>query len=132
MSRQARSDGFTVLEVLVALFVIGLVLLSVTPMFVHASRANAGGADLGSCGALAMERMETLRRVDFASLSVGGDLDSDVTDFFDTSHAGFVVRWEISNAAAPANARRIAVRATSLRATAGRSKQSTLVTLRVP
>ena len=112
--------------------VLGFVLLSVSPLFLLATRSNAAGADLGVCGALAMERMETLRLQGFTSLAVGGDLAVNTADYHDTSNDGFVVRWKITDATTPAGGKIIAVRALAERETVGKQKMITFTTLRVP
>ena len=43
--------GLSLIEVLVALFLITACLLGAVPMFVYAMQGNAFGADLGSAGA---------------------------------------------------------------------------------
>ena len=52
----ADARGFSLVEVLVALFLIGLGVLAAAPMFIYAMQGNATGADFGSVGAIAVER----------------------------------------------------------------------------
>lgn len=125
-----RGAGFTLVEVLVGLVLISVILLSVSPLLIYASRVNSTGADLGSCSALAMERMELLRTERFAALVVGGSLEGDEAGYVDAAHPDYVVRWQISDAAAPAGAKQIAVRAEARRSAVGRNKRTTLITLR--
>ena len=60
MRHNAR--GFTLLEVLIAVFLMAFIMLAVAPLFIHSIEANAAGADFGSVGAIAVDRMEQLRR----------------------------------------------------------------------
>ena len=71
-------SGLTLIEVLIALFLIAIGVLAVAPMFMYAMQDNATGEDFGSAGALAMDKMEELRLVDWdgAELAVGGGLDA--------------------------------------------------------
>ena len=123
-------SGFTLVEVLLALFLIAVGVLAAAPMFMYAVRGNAVGADVGSASALAEERMELLRTTPFADLTEGGSLDDNVEGYFDDSTSGYTVRWQISTGAGPGLAKTIAVRAVVERPTAPAAKQITLTTLR--
>ena len=126
--RDAR--GFSLLEVLIALFLLAIGVLAAAPMFVYASKGNATGADFGSVGALAVERMELLRGTEYASLTPGGSLTANVNGYFDASNPGFAVRWTIANVGSPSATRSITVRARALRELEGPQRQVTLSTLR--
>jgi len=65
---RTREAGFTLVEVLVALFLLALGLLAVAPMFVYATRVAAASADLGTVDARAVHRLEVLRATDFSAL----------------------------------------------------------------
>lgn len=128
----ATSGGFTLVEVLVGLFLIAIALLAAAPMFIYATRVNDNGADTGTAAALASERIELLRAEPFANLVDGGDLNSDVSGYHDATHPGFVVRWTISDATGPGRCRRIAVRAENTGPSVGPPRGVTLETLRAP
>ena len=51
----ARSDGFSLVEVLLGLSLISTILLSAVPMFLYASQVNASGGTMGNASALASE-----------------------------------------------------------------------------
>jgi hypothetical protein len=99
-------------------------------MFISASRENAAGADIGSTGALAVARLETLRASDFDDLTAGGSLTSNVAGYHDLSDPDFVVRWEVVDGGSPAGIKTIRVRATAVRQTTGLPKSVELTTLR--
>ena len=99
--KQTGSQGFTLLEVLIAVFLIGIGVLAAAPMFVYAMQGNATGADLGSVGAVAVEHMELLRSQDYVSLPAGGSLTAGVTGYTDTSNPEVTVRWLITDNASP-------------------------------
>jgi prepilin-type N-terminal cleavage/methylation domain-containing protein len=128
------SSGFTLVEVLLALFLIAIGVLAAAPMFVYAMKGNAAGADFGSAGAIAVERMEVLRSTRYTDLDAGGDLNSDATvagvDYFDNSNPEFTVRWLIVDNVAPADTKTITVEVTALRQVVGQRKGVTLTTLR--
>jgi len=134
MRKLDRSKGFTLIEVLLALFLLAIGVLAAAPMFIYAMRGNAAGADFGSAGAIAVERMEVLRSTHFLDLDAGGDLTSDATvgsvDYFDNSNADFTVRWQIADNITPANTKNITVRVQAVRQVVGNQKGVTLTTLR--
>ena len=122
--------GFTLVEVLVALFLMGLAMMAAAPLFVHAMRENAAGADLGSVGALAVQRMEILRATDFYSLAAGGSLTITTGGFSDATDPNFTTRWLIVANGTPATMKTISVRVVATRRVHGQPKEVTLSTLR--
>jgi prepilin-type N-terminal cleavage/methylation domain-containing protein len=127
-----HADGFTLIEVMLALFLIGLGLLAAAPLFIYAAQGTAVGADFGSAGAIAVERLELLRGVDFDDLALaqGGSLTADVTGYFDASHSDFDVRWLIVDNVSPPNTKTITVTVTAKRQVVGLAKGATVTTLR--
>lgn len=128
------SNGFTLVEVMLALFLIAIGVLAAAPMFIYAMKGNAAGADFGTAGAIAVERMEVLRSTRYIDLDAGGDLTTDATvagvDYFDNSDPDFTVRWQIADNVTPADTKTITVRVTAVRQVIGRQKGVTLTTLR--
>jgi hypothetical protein len=138
IGNQRPESGLTLLETLLSLMFLGVGLLGIAPLFVHASQDNSIGADLARAGAAAVLRMEQLREEPFdsAALDVGGSLTVDVTagsvDYFDTSDPEFTVRWLIENNTIPPGTKVVTVRATMNRRVVGRPKQVTVTSLRGP
>jgi len=122
--------GFTLLEVIVALVLIGVGVLAAAPMFVYAMKGNAVAADFGSVGAVAVERMELLRSQDYVTLAPGGSLTVTTNGYSDSSDPDYTVRWQIADNAVPAGTRSITVRAIAVRQVVGQRKEITLTTLR--
>jgi len=122
--------GFSLIEVLLALFLMGIALMYAAPMFATAIRENAAGADLGSAGAIAVDRMEALRASDFYQLAAGGDLAANVGGFSDTGDPRFTVRWRITDNGSPATLKTISVRVIAARQSTGASKEVNLTTER--
>jgi prepilin-type N-terminal cleavage/methylation domain-containing protein len=122
--------GFTLVEVLLALFLMGLTLMAAAPMFIHAMKETAAGADLGWVGALAVQRMELLRAIDFYGLTAGGGLSTNISGYSDTSDPDFTVRWQIVDNASPATLKTVSVRVIATRTAIGRQKETTLTTVR--
>ncbi len=122
--------GFTLIEVLIALFIILVGVLAAAPMFLFAVRGNATGADLGSVAAVAVERMEQFRREDYGNLVAGGDLDNDVKDYFDNTDPDYTIRWLIQDNATPTETRTVSVRVMATRVMDGPRREITVSTVR--
>lgn len=129
MASTSRSDGFSLVEILVALLIMSLALLAVAPLFVHAAKETASSGDMGTVGALAVQRMELIKQTAFTGLTAGGNLTSNQTGFFDTSNAGFTVRWTVTDNASPATLKTVQVRVVASRAAVGLPKEITLTSV---
>ena len=126
-----RPNGFTLVEVVLALFILSVGVIATAPLFVFAAQENAVGGDLGEVGDLAVRQMELLRATDFVLLPNGGDLNSNVNGYSDLSRPGFVVRWVVAdNPNPPATTKTITVRAIADRQVIGRQKEVTLIAVR--
>ena len=130
MVTRRESRGFTLVEVLLALALLFVGVVAAAPMFIFAMKETAAGADMGSVGAAAVDRMELLRATDFYSLTAGGGLTSNVSGYSDTSSTKYTVRWQITDNASPATVKTISVRAIAVRQAIGNVKETTLVSLR--
>lgn len=122
--------GFSLVEVLLALALLFVGVVAAAPMFIFAMKETAAGADLGSVGAAAVDRMELLRASDFYSLPAGGSLTSNASGYSDTSSPKVTVRWQIVDNASPATMKTVSVRAIAARQAIGLAKEVTLTSLR--
>jgi hypothetical protein len=75
----------------------------------QAASANDAGADMGSVGAIAVDRMEQLRQELWRNVRTGGSLTTNVDGYFDDSSPDFLVRWQISGNASPSYTKTITV-----------------------
>ena len=130
MTRTRAPAGFTLVEVLLALALLFVGVVAAAPMFVFAMKETAAGADLGSVGAAAVDRMELLRSSDFSSLPAGGSLTSSVVGYSDMSNPRCTVLWQIVDNGSPATEKTISVRAVATRQAIGNAKDVTLTSLR--
>jgi prepilin-type N-terminal cleavage/methylation domain-containing protein len=117
--RTKRNDeGFSLIEVMVAIVILTVGLLSLAQMMVVATNSNNLSGRMTSCSALAKEQMERLKATPFYTnpqakvrnplLTAGGDINATVggySQIFDsgglpTGGAGmFEVRWQIADVA---------------------------------
>ncbi len=128
---RTHAQGFTLLEVVLALAIMAIGVIATAPLFVYAAKENAGGGDMGSVGALAVERLEQLRGRSYYNLENGGDLQSNVDGFSDLSDPDFDVRWIVADSPnPPAGMKVVVVRTLSNREVIGKAKEVTVATLR--
>jgi len=119
---QRKDEGFSLIEVMVAIVILTVGLLSLAQMMVVATHSNQLSGRMTSCSALAKEQLERLKAAPFytnpAALTPnpilangGGDLSATVggySQLYDpegipTAAAGmFEVRWSIADANAAA------------------------------
>ena len=132
LAMRGSSSGFTLIEVIVSLFLIGLGVLAAAPMFMYAMQGNAIGGEKGAAGALAVEQMEVLRATYFLALPAGGSLTVDTAGYVDTSDPNNTVRWLIASNTAPPGSLIISVRVIPAGSIPGSSREVTLTTIRGP
>jgi prepilin-type N-terminal cleavage/methylation domain-containing protein len=110
MNSTDSAAGFTLLEVLVAMFLTTVALLAAAPLFIQASHANDVGGDMGVVGSLAVDRMERLRQERFRDLVPGGSLEQNIDGYFDDSHPDYFIRWQIIDNGSPTRTKTVRVR----------------------
>ena len=123
--------GFSLIEVLIAILILTVGLLTLAQVMVIATNANALSGRMTASAALAKEQLELLKAAPFYTnpasittgsinpmLQVGGNLDADVTvgpqDFFQyydadgqpltpngPAEAVYVTRWQVQQVVAP-------------------------------
>jgi len=132
-----NSNGLTLIETLVAIFLMALGVLAAAPMFIFAIQGNSIGSDYGAVGSMALDRMELLRAEPFEStvLAVGGDVETNWTNgagraYFDDTQQDLLTRWEIETHPTIPLARIVTVRAIQLTPSIGAAKEVTLTTIR--
>lgn len=119
-----RDGGFSLVEVMVAILILAVGLLSVGQLMIVATRSNALSERVTSSASLAKDTLERLKATPFyvtttgtrqvnPSLQAGkGSVDSNVAGYFqfydatgqpttDAGDAMFVVRWKVEVAGGP-------------------------------
>ncbi len=124
ISEHRRQAGFTLVETLLALFLIALGLLSAAPMFIYGVKVTAASADVGTLSAGAVKKLETLRQATFSTITAGGSLSSNVAGFSDTSDPAFTLRWQITDDATPPKKKTITIVAIAKRRTTSGAQKS--------
>jgi type IV pilus assembly protein PilV len=71
--RARRSAGFTLIEVIVAIVLLGVGLMGLAALSTTVTRANVQSSSLTTATALAQERAERLRTEDYDALASGND-----------------------------------------------------------
>ncbi len=76
MIRKTDASGFTLVEVLVATFLVGLISLAVAPMMLMAVQTSAVAQEMTELTAAGVEQMEIMRALPFthADLAAGGSI----------------------------------------------------------
>jgi prepilin-type N-terminal cleavage/methylation domain-containing protein len=97
--RADNAAGFSLMEVLVAIAILGVALSALVPLLAMCAASNAASNDATNASVLAADKMEALRSLAFddpgMARSPPGSLDADLTGYFDTIDARFVRRWSI-------------------------------------
>jgi prepilin-type N-terminal cleavage/methylation domain-containing protein len=97
-NRSTRAHrGFSLIEVLVALFILAITLLGVAPLFLEGMRSNASAFDYTTAASLVREKLEELkqRTKDDPDLSVAAIHQEIVT--YPGTGAQFTRRWTCVN-----------------------------------
>lgn len=130
---QDSRDGFSLIEVLIAMFMAGLVFLMLAQMIGIGVEANRAATDTTRAGALASDRLEDLTRLEYDDLAPGGDVNADVAGYFETLDVDadglndYVRRWEIADLGTEM---RIRVRVIALLDVVGPPKEANYVALK--
>jgi len=74
--------GFTLVEALIAIVVLVFGLLAVTNLMLIGASSNSVANQSSATTAIASDQLERLKATTFTSLTAGGNLTSDTTNFF--------------------------------------------------
>jgi prepilin-type N-terminal cleavage/methylation domain-containing protein len=115
-----KDEGFSLIEVMVAMMILTVGLLSLAQMMVVATQSNSLSGRMTSCSALAKEQLERIKAAPFYTdpaallrnpiLAAGGDLQNTVggySQLYDTegiptnAQGMYEVRWVITDVPTP-------------------------------
>ena len=119
-NKHAREDGFSLIEVMVAIVILTVGLLSLAQMMVVSTHSNTLSGRMTSCSALAKEQLERLKAAPFytvpasltrnPSLASGGNVDATINGYsqlydpqgLPSPGSGlYEVRWAITDVLSP-------------------------------
>lgn len=129
---RARQAGFSLVEVMVALFMATLVFLMLAQMIGVGVEANRAASDSTRASALAAETLEDLTQLQYDAIVPGGSLAADTAGFFDAIDVDadgvvdYTRRWEIADLG---DSKRIRVRVFSTLDVVGPAKEAQYVAL---
>ena len=96
--------GFTLIEVLIAMIILTVALVSMAELMAITLRMQMLGRNQTAALRLAQDKIDELMTQDFAvnpSVAIGGNLTANAPNFFDDDNALYTVRWQV--AAGPAD-----------------------------
>jgi type IV pilus modification protein PilV len=99
---RARSPqaGFTLIEALVAMFILSFGIAAIANLMLVAASSNSVGNATTASAAIASREMERLKAVPYNTLTVGGDLNNNAAGFFREDNVpgvGFIrTRWTVT------------------------------------
>lgn len=96
-----RSAGFSLIEALIALSILGVGLLALAAMQLHAMRGGESGRRTSEASALAQARMEQLQRATWGDVApTGGWTAGSTVSSPGQSDVAYEVRWRIADVVA--------------------------------
>jgi Tfp pilus assembly protein PilV len=126
--------GFTLMEALIAMMILTFGLIAVANLMIVAASSNTVANQATAAATVAAQRLELLKAQPFTSLAVGGDLDSDVTNFNqddDLPGVGRIhTRWQVASIAGDAQVYFIRVRSEGTGALSVRRSRAEYTTFR--
>jgi prepilin-type N-terminal cleavage/methylation domain-containing protein len=108
-----REGGFTLVEVLIAMVILTVALVSMAELMAITLRMQMMGRNETSAVRLAQSKIDQLVNLNFATnaaANVGGSLTANVANYFDTDAPGFTRRWQIQAIAGETKVRTLTVR----------------------
>ena len=95
MTRSKAQEGFTLIEVLVALVVLSFAIASMMPVLLQTVRGNFFGKSTTKAATWSQDKLEELRRVDFSDPALTPGTYTDPTG---VPEDGYTRTWAITNA----------------------------------
>ena len=128
-SRKAE-EGYSLIEVIVAMLVLAVVIFSVGDLFILPVRVNNNSRVKTSATTIAMEKIEELKKKEYSELTPGGGLDQDnpVEDYHEINGANFITLWLIEENNPVTDLKKVTVK-TAMRTEIGSRMGRTGVTL---
>ena len=125
-------SGASLVEAMVALFIIAMVLTGIAQMIGFTMLAHRVSEDLTSATVLAEDMLEQLKNTDYDLLTAGGSIATDAGGFFDSPDVDgngtpdYNRRWQVQDLV---SGKVVSVRVISPLATSGPAQEATMVAL---
>jgi type IV pilus assembly protein PilV len=71
--KRKNQSGFTLIEVIISIFILAVVLLAISSLVCSIMRSNSQSRELTAATTLAQDKLESLRQRSFSSLTPGSD-----------------------------------------------------------
>jgi Tfp pilus assembly protein PilV len=87
-------------EVLASMLVLTIGLVGIAALLAVTTQMHVGARESARSTRLAQDKFDELMKLDFDSdpeVSVGGNLDTDEDDHFDSPTTGITLRWQVEN-----------------------------------
>ena len=127
-----HEDGLSLVEALVAIFVLTMVATSLGQMIGLGMMSNKNARDLTTATSLSTSKLEELRSGDYVNLVAGGDLASDASGYFemldvdDDGTNDFNRRWRVTD---QTGGKTVEVRVIGLTDSIGPVREATMATV---
>ncbi len=97
--RQKNCNGFTLVEVLIAMVIFAIGILGVAQMQISAINGNASARKYNEAAAFAQGQIETLMASNFAGIDNSGASTDSADDGYtiETPQNGYGVRWKVTD-----------------------------------
>ncbi|MGD0624869.1 MAG: prepilin-type N-terminal cleavage/methylation domain-containing protein [Thermodesulfobacteriota bacterium] len=89
--RRQEQQGFTLIEILIALFILSVVLLAISTMVFSVMRATSQSKETATATTLAQDKLESLKNASVGSLASGNDS-------INLGNISYLRQWIISTA----------------------------------
>ena len=117
MTSGRAQGGFTLVEVLVCTLILTTGMLAIAALLGVTTQMHVGAREAAQGARLAEEKIAELMKLNLttaASVAVGGDLSSNVANYFEQPLPGITVRWAVEDGPAD-DTRLLTVRVENLR-----------------
>jgi prepilin-type N-terminal cleavage/methylation domain-containing protein len=86
-----RSNGFSLIEVMIALFILAIALLALAGLMVSTIKNNSFGSHMTEATTFAQDKLEQLRAAPWASIAAGADTKTGATGII------YARNWTVAN-----------------------------------
>jgi len=121
VSRRARSQGFTLIEMMVVVLLIGVGLMGLAALSGTVAQANVKSSALTTASALAQSQIESFRSQPYSSITAGSDVRT-------VNGVSYSRSWTVSSGTPAAGLKTIVVTVTWT--SRGKTHSTTLSTIR--